>query len=62
MFKVSPVCLPSFIDTRPNLTPSVIPIYKYGITVSDLNCLKYFCVFLYCSHQVHSDVWVILYL
>jgi hypothetical protein len=34
-------------DTRPTLTPSVIPNSNYVITVSDGNCLKYFaCLFL----------------
>jgi hypothetical protein len=32
-------------DTRLTLTPSVIHNSKYVIMVSDLNCLKYFCVF-----------------
>jgi hypothetical protein len=35
-------------DTRLTLTPSVIPNsnYYYVTMVSDLNCLKYFCVFI----------------
>jgi hypothetical protein len=45
MFKVSPVSLQTFIDTRLTLTPSVIHNSNYVITVSDWNCLKYFCVF-----------------
>jgi hypothetical protein len=53
MFKVSPACLQTFIDTdrpgqgdtRLTLTPSVIPNANYVIMLSDLNCLKYFCVF-----------------
>jgi hypothetical protein len=36
-------------DTRLTLTPSVIPNSNYVITVSDWNCLKYFCVFLHCK-------------
>jgi hypothetical protein len=32
-------------DTRHTLTPSVIPNYGYVVTISDWNCLKYFCVF-----------------
>jgi hypothetical protein len=36
-------------DTRFTLTPSVIPNSNYGIMVSDWNCLKYFCFFLYCN-------------
>jgi hypothetical protein len=69
MFKVSPASLQTFIDT-PNCvledrvkysTPSVIPNSNYVIMVSDWNCLKYFCVFLYCHHQVHRDRdgWVV---
>jgi hypothetical protein len=53
MFKVSPASLQIFIETRLTLTPSVIPNSNYVITVSDWNCLKYCCVFLYCNHQVH---------
>jgi hypothetical protein len=48
-------------DTRPTLTPSVIPNSNYVVTVSDWNCLKYFCVFLYCNHQVHRDFLIALY-
>jgi hypothetical protein len=32
-------------DTRRTLTPFVIPNSNYVIMVSDLNCLKYFCLF-----------------
>jgi hypothetical protein len=56
MFKVFPASLHTFIDTRLTLTPSVIPHSNYVIMVSDLNCLKYFCVFLYCNHQMHRLV------
>jgi hypothetical protein len=45
MFKLSPANLQTFIDTRLTLTPSVIPNSNYVIIVSNLNCLKYFCVF-----------------
>jgi hypothetical protein len=48
-------------DTRLTLTPSVISNSKYVIMVSDWNCLKYFCVFLYCNHQVHRDFLITLY-
>jgi hypothetical protein len=34
-------------DTELTPTPSVIPNSHYVIMVSDWNCLKYFCVFLY---------------
>jgi hypothetical protein len=40
-------------DTRLILTPSVIPNSNYVIVVSDWNCLKHFCVFLYCNRQAH---------
>jgi hypothetical protein len=30
--------------------------------VSDWNCLKYFCLFLYCNHQVHEDFSITLYI
>jgi hypothetical protein len=33
-------------DTRLTLKPSVTPDSNYVIMVNDLNCLKYFCVFL----------------
>jgi hypothetical protein len=66
MFKVSLASLQTFIDclaadrqgqgdTSLTLTPSVIPNSNYVIIVSEWNCLKYFCVFLYCNHQVHRD-------
>jgi hypothetical protein len=42
-------------------TPSVTLNSNYVITVSDLNCLKYFCVFLYYNHQVHRDFLITLY-
>jgi hypothetical protein len=48
-------------DTRHSLTPSVIPNSNYVIMVSDWNCLKYFCVFLYCNHQVHREFLITLY-
>jgi hypothetical protein len=60
-FEVSPVSLQTFIDTRLTLTPSVIPNYNYVILVNDWNCLKYFCVILYCNHQVHRDFLITLY-
>jgi hypothetical protein len=30
--------------------------------VIDWNCLKYFCVFLYCNHRVHSELLITLYI
>jgi hypothetical protein len=57
MFKVSPASLQTFTDTRLTLTPSVIPNSNYVIMVSDWSCLKYFCMFLYCNHQVHRYFW-----
>jgi hypothetical protein len=47
-------------DTRLTLTPSVIHNSHYVIIVSDWNCLKYFCVFLYCN-QVYRDFLNTLY-
>jgi hypothetical protein len=61
MFKVPPAGFQTFIDTRLQLTLSVIPNSNHVITVSDLNCLKYFCVFLYCNHQEHKNVLITLY-
>jgi hypothetical protein len=49
-------------DTRLTLTPSDIPNSNYVIMISYWNCLKYFCVFLYCSHQVHRDFLITLYM
>jgi hypothetical protein len=49
-------------DIRLTLTPSVIPNSNYVIMISDSNCLKYFCVFLYCNHQVRRDVLITLYI
>jgi hypothetical protein len=49
-------------DTRPTLTLSVIPNSNCVIMVSDWNCLKYFCLFLYCNHQVHRDFLITLYI
>jgi hypothetical protein len=46
--------------TSLTLTPSVIPNYNYVTMVSDWNCLKYFCVFLYCNQQVHRDFMITL--
>jgi hypothetical protein len=43
------------------LTPSVLPNSNYVIMVSDWNRLKYFCVFLYCNHQVRRDFLTTLY-
>jgi hypothetical protein len=48
-------------DTRFTLTQSVIHNANYVITVSDWNCLKYFCVFLYCNYRVHRNVLNTLY-
>jgi hypothetical protein len=48
-------------DIRLTLTPSIIPNSNYVIMVSDRNCLKYFCVFFYCNHQVHRDILITLY-
>jgi hypothetical protein len=48
-------------DTILTLTLSVIPNSNYVIMVSDWNSLKYFCVFLYCNHQVHRDFLITLY-
>jgi hypothetical protein len=62
MFKVSPASLQTFIHTRLTLTPSVIPNSNYVIMVSDWNCLKYFCLFLYCNHQVHREFLITLYI
>jgi hypothetical protein len=52
-----PASLQTFIDTGLTLTLSVIPNSNYVIMVSDWNCLNYFCIFLYCNHQVHRDFW-----
>jgi hypothetical protein len=60
MFKVSPASLQYLLTTRPTLTPSIIPNYNYVIMVSDRNCLKYICVFLYCNHLVHRDFLITL--
>jgi hypothetical protein len=49
-------------NTRLILTPSFIPNSNYVIMVSDWNCLKYFCVFLYCNYQVHRDFLITLYI
>jgi hypothetical protein len=49
-------------DSRLTLTPSVIPNSNYVIIVSDLNCLKYFGVFLYCNRQVHRKFFISLYI
>jgi hypothetical protein len=48
-------------DTRLTITPFVIPNSNYVIMVSDSNYLKYFCVFLYCNHQVPQRFLIILY-
>jgi hypothetical protein len=64
MFKVSPRVSRHLLsrqgDTRLTLTPSIIPNSKYVIMISDWNCLKYFCVFLYCNYQVHRDFLITL--
>jgi hypothetical protein len=62
LFKVSPASLQTFIGTRLTLTPSVIHNSNHVIMVKEWNCLKYFCVFLYCNHQLHRDVLITLYL
>jgi hypothetical protein len=62
MFKVSPADRQGQGDTRLTLTPYVIPNSNYVIVVSDWNCLKYFCVFFYCNHQVHRDFLITLYI
>jgi hypothetical protein len=49
------------LTRRLAVTPSVIANYNYVIMVSDLNCLKYFCLFLYCNHQVNRDFLITLY-
>jgi hypothetical protein len=36
-------------ETRFTLTPSVIPNSNYVIMVSDWKCLKYICVFFFCT-------------
>jgi hypothetical protein len=36
-------------NTRLTLTPAVILNFNYVIMVSDWNCLKYFCVFFFCT-------------
>jgi hypothetical protein len=61
LFKISPASLQTFIDTHFTPTPSVIPNSDYVIMVSDWNCLKYFCVFLYCNHYVHTIILVTPY-
>jgi hypothetical protein len=60
VFKMSPASLQTFIGTRLTLTPSVIPNSNYVIMVTDWNCLKYFCVFLYCNNQVRRDFLIAL--
>jgi hypothetical protein len=62
MFKVSAASLKTFFDTRLALTPSVIHTSNYVIMISEWNRLKYFCLFLYCNHQVHRDLLITLYL
>jgi hypothetical protein len=44
-------------DTR--LTQVRSDISNYVIMVSDWNCLKYCCLFLYCNHQVHRDYLIV---
>jgi hypothetical protein len=69
MFEVSPTSLQGQGDTRLTLMPSVIPNTNYVIMVSDWNCLKRICVFLFCNHRMHrlSDhpvcvcVWVCIH-
>jgi hypothetical protein len=62
MFKVFPASLQTFVDTRLTLTPSLMPNSNYVIMVSDLNYLKYFCLFFsYCNYQVHRHFFITLY-
>jgi hypothetical protein len=49
-------------DTRLTLKPSVIPISNYVIMVRDWKCLNICSCFLYCNHQVHRDVLIVLYI
>jgi hypothetical protein len=60
---VSPASIQTFIDPSLTLTPSVNPNsnYEYVIMVSDGNCLKYFCVYLYRNHQLYRDFLITLY-
>jgi hypothetical protein len=67
IFKVFPAILQTADrqgqgDTRLTLTPPVIANSNYVIMVSDWNCLKYFCVFLYRNHQVHREFMITLYI
>jgi hypothetical protein len=48
-------------DARRTLTPSVFPVFNDVTMVSEWNCLKYFCVCLYCNHQVHGVFFITLY-
>jgi hypothetical protein len=60
MFKVTPASLQTFIDT-PNCVLEDRVQYTV-IMVSDLNCLKYFCAFWYCNHQVHRHFLITLHM
>jgi hypothetical protein len=70
MFKLSPASLQTFIDTpncvlegRVQYSAVHIPnVLCDGQLQSDWNSLKYFCLFLYCNHQVHGDFTITLYL
>jgi hypothetical protein len=61
MFKVSSTYLQTFIDTPNCVLEDRVQYTNYVIMVSDWNCLIYFCVFLYCNHQVHRDLLITLY-
>jgi hypothetical protein len=61
MFKVFPASLQTFIDTPNCVLEDRVQCTNNVIMVSDWNCLKYFCVFLYCNHQVHRDFLITLY-
>jgi hypothetical protein len=64
-YKYCSKCPPSVSrqeDNRLKITPFVIPNSNYVIIVSDLNSLKYFCVFLCYDHQVHRNVLFTLYI
>jgi hypothetical protein len=61
MFKVSPASLQTFIDTPNCVLEDRVQYANYFILVSDWNCLKYFCVFLYRNHQVRRDLFITLY-
>jgi hypothetical protein len=53
MFKASPANLQIFIDTPNCVLEDRVQYTNNVIVVSDWNCLKHFCVFLYCNHRVN---------